>query len=207
MKPLIQDTPGLAALYDFFKKFPAVSGRNMLRFISAFATKNPSEIQALISILQDMKEKLKTCPECFAFTELELCAVCADPTKNHQKVCVVASWIDFLSIRSSLGSFSGVFHILGGLISPLEGIESKNLTIDSFVRRIEVSNVQDVIFAFSPTPEGEVTCSYILNLLKQKNLFERIKFFRIATGLPVGMNLEFADRSTINQAFSEMREI
>ncbi|NPA58017.1 MAG: recombination protein RecR [Aquificae bacterium] len=149
----------------------------------------------LIKTFLEMLEKIHPCKECGLFTEDELCPVCKDEERDRQTICVVEESFDAFAIERT-GKYKGLYHVLGGRLSPLEEITAEDLNIESLVERVEKNPIKEVILATNPTVEGEATASYIYNLLKNKG----ITISRIAYGLPFGAVLENADDFTLSKA-------
>ncbi len=149
----------------------------------------------LIKDFMEMLEKVHPCKECGIFTEEELCPVCSDEERDRTTICVVEESFDAFAIEKT-GKYKGLYHVLGGRLSPLEEITAEDLNMVSLIERIEKDNVKEVILATNPTVEGEATASYIYNLLKNKD----ITISRIGYGLPFGAVLENADDFTLSKA-------
>ncbi|WP_456463342.1 recombination mediator RecR [Persephonella sp.] len=149
----------------------------------------------LIKDFMEMLEKVHPCKECGIFTEEELCPVCSDEERDRTTICVVEESFDAFAIEKT-GKYKGLYHVLGGRLSPLEEITAEDLNMVSLIERIEKDNVKEIILATNPTVEGEATASYIYNLLKNKD----ITISRIGYGLPFGAVLENADDFTLSKA-------
>ncbi|WP_457621396.1 recombination mediator RecR [Persephonella sp.] len=149
----------------------------------------------LIKTLLDMLERIHPCSECGLYTEEEICSICSSEERDRSVICVVEETFDAFAIEKT-GKFNGLYHVIGGRLSPLEGITAEDLNIDKLVKRVETNNIKEVILATNPTVEGEATASYIYNLLKDKNILVS----RIAYGLPFGAVLENADDFTLSKA-------
>lgn len=147
--------------------------------------------QALI----DVKEKVRYCSVCFNITENEICIICANPKRQQNAICVVEEPADVHAIERT-NEFKGLYHVLGGALSPLDGIGPEDLRIFELLKRAEKSGIEEIILALNPNVEGEATTIYLSRLLKPFG----IKVTRIARGLPVGSDLEFADEATLTRA-------
>ena len=191
---------------DELKRLPGVSFKNLYKMILYFSKLNKVQAQAFSKALLDFVDKVEKCSECGALTELKICTICNNPARDKTKICVVANWLDFKNIFQAEPSYEGVFHLLGGVLSPIEGVGPEDLSIKQLMERVVNNKVKDIIFALSPTPEGEVTISYICDKIKNLGV-SGLNIFKIASGVSVGTSLENADRSTLTQAFAEMRQI
>ncbi|WP_456382040.1 recombination mediator RecR [Persephonella sp.] len=156
----------------------------------------------LIKTFMEMLEKIHPCRECGLYTEEELCPVCSDETRDRSTICVVEESFDAFAIERT-GKFRGLYHVLGGRLSPLEEITAEDLNIESLVERVKKNPIKEVILATNPTVEGEATASYIYNLLKNMD----IAISRIAYGLPFGAVLENADDFTLAKALEHKTPI
>lgn len=149
----------------------------------------------------DSRKAIRPCPHCFNWMESgDLCFVCATPDRDNEIICIVETWYDLHALEK-VGDFKGVYHVLGGALSPLEGIGPDNLTINALLKRISEHPVKEVIFATNPTPEGEATASFIASKIKDS----LIPLSRLASGVPTGSSLEYMDRITISKALSGRR--
>ena len=147
------------------------------------------------------RERIRPCPECFGFAEDGLCPICADTRRDESLLCVVEAPQDVDPIERS-GAFRGRYHVLGGALSPLDGVDPEDLTIDRLVERVRAGGVREVIIATNPTMTGEATASYIAGLIGADT-----RVTRLASGLPVGGDLEFADEVTLGRALEGRRAI
>lgn len=153
------------------------------------------KVSGLAAAIQDLKRRVKTCSLCGNYDETDPCRICRDETREKNSICVVEEAKDIPTIEAT-HEFKGFYHILGGVISPLHGIGPGDLSIAALIERVKKNAVQEVIIATNPTVEGDTTGLYIGRLLKQQN----VNVFRIALGLPVGGDLEYADKQTLSQA-------
>lgn len=151
--------------------------------------------------VKDIRKDINFCDECHNMAEQNPCSVCADSSRNHQLICVVEEPLDALALDRT-GSFKGVFHVLGGVLSPIDGVGAEQLQIASLIDRVAKLNVQEIIVATNPTLEGETTAMHIAKLLKDSP----VKITRIARGLPMGGDLEYADEVTLSRALEGRRE-
>ncbi len=189
-------------LINELTKMPGI-GRKTAQRLSYFLLKAPDDyVTKLARLLNEIKERVKPCRECGNLTEAELCAVCADETRNRQLICAVEDPADIALIERT-GEFNGVYHVLMGVISPLEGIGPDQLRLGELVKRVQTGRVVEVIVATDPDVEGDTTAYYIAKLLSPLG----VKTTRIARGLPVGGDLDFADEVTLAKAIAGRQEI
>ena len=183
-------------------RLPGIGRKTALR-LTYFLLKQPAEhSQRLASALATLVERVKPCARCFNLTEEELCAICRDGRRDAAVICAVEESSDISAIERA-GEFRGQYHVLGGRISPLDGVGPEDLTIPDLVRRVAVGDVREVIIATNPSLEGEATALYVQRQLSAYSL----TVSRIARGLPVGGDLEYADGVTIAQALVARREM
>ena len=151
--------------------------------------------------IQEVKERVRFCRECGNLTEEELCTICVDSRRDHSVVCVVEQPVDLVSLERT-HEFRGLYHVLGGALSPLDGVEPGDLRIDELLRRVEANGVQEVVLATNPNMTGEATAAYLADRLRG-----RVRVTRLASGLPVGGDLEYADEVTLGRALAGRREM
>ena len=164
--------------------------------------KSPAaEVTALVTALQELRERVHPCAVCFNLAEAQTCPICADPRRDKSVVCVVEQAANILALERT-NAFRGVYHVLGGALSPLRDIGPDDLNIRELVARVERDGLKEVILATSPTVEGEATAVYLARLLKPLNVLTT----RLAQGLPAGADLEFTDDVTIQRALENRRD-
>lgn len=184
-----------------FSKYPGI-GQKSAEKLAFYVLKSDSHyIEDFCRSLLELKEKTRFCVRCFNITEDTVCSICRDPQRNQKELCVVEQFKDLISIEKTL-EYKGLYHVLMGHLSPLDGIGPNQLKIPELLKRIEEENIQEVILATNPNVEGDATALYIAEKLKLKN----IKVTRIARGLPIGGDLEFADPLTLSKSLSK-REV
>ena len=194
--------PSLKALLQELERLPGIGPKSALR-IAMFLLNQPREtIDRLIQALQKVREQLKLCRRCFNYAEGELCAICQDESRDSSIICVVEDPMDIVVIENA-GIFQGRYHVLHGVISPIEGIGPEDLRIGELIERVQTEPVREVILALSPTTEGEATSTYIARMLKPLGL----KVTQLAMGLPVGGSLDYADQLTVMRALEGRREL
>ncbi len=190
----------LEALIREFMKMPSVGPKSAQRMAFYFMNQPFSEIEKMCRALKDL-ENIRSCSLCFNFSEDNLCPVCSDPSRDSGLICVVSDFRDLAAIERS-GNYKGVYHVLGGLISPMDGIGPEELTIRPLLDR--AAKASEIILATNPTVNGETTALFILRQLRMNS---EVKVTRIAYGIPVGANLEYADGITISRAIEGRRNI
>lgn len=192
----------LQRLIDEFKRLPGVGQKSAQR-LAFHVLRSPREQAArLASALLDVKDNLGVCVECGNISDAELCPFCRDQNRDKTVICVVEEPHNILPIETTR-TFDGLYHVLGGAISPLRGIGPEQLNIKPLLDRISRGEVREVILATNPTVEGEATAVYLSRLLKPMDL----KVTRIAMGIPVGSDLEFADQVTMSKSLENRREM
>lgn len=189
-------------LVNELTKMPGI-GRKTGQRLAFFLLKAPAEyVVNLASLLEELKARVRPCRQCGNFSEDELCPICADSTRNRQLICVVEEPAD-LALIERTGEFGGVYHVLMGVISPLDGVGPEQLRIAELVQRVRDDRVVEVIIATDPDLEGDTTAYYIAKLLAPLG----VRVTRIARGLPVGGDLEFADEVTLARAIAGRQDI
>ena len=193
--------PSLERLMAELAKLPGIGPKSAQRLAFYILERGKENTESLASALIDAGEKLGECPVCFHIAEEGHCALCEDSSRDNSVICVVESSRDIIPIERS-GSFHGRYHVLGGLLSPMEGIGPGELHLKELLKRLESEEVQEVIMATGSNVEGEATASYIADLLKPSG----VKVTRIAQGMPVGGDLEYIDEITLARALAGRRE-
>ncbi|MDO8621859.1 MAG: recombination mediator RecR [bacterium] len=188
-------------LIEQFRRFPGVGPKSAERFVFHLLRNGTDGLDALVQGLGHLRNRIDRCTTCGMFAEATTCAICANPRRNRELLCVVAEPADLIAVERT-GEFKGVYHILGGLLAPIEGIGPEQLRIAELAERVQ-STVQEVIFAFDPTIEGETTVNYLARQLAGSG----VRLTRIARGLPVGGDLEYADPITLGDSFTGRRDL
>ncbi len=189
-------------LIDELGRLPGIGPKSAQRIAFHIIQSERVDISRLVEVLRTVKEKVKFCTECGNITEDDLCRICRDPKRDQTSICVVEESKDVLSIEKTR-EFRGKYHVLGGAISPIDGIGPENLRIRELLTRLGATEIQEVIIATDPNLEGEATATYLSRLLKPMG----IKISRLASGLPVGGDLEYADEVTLGRAFEGRRTL
>ena len=180
-------------------RLPGVGTRTAQRLAFHILRVSDEEAGALADAIREVKEKIGFCRECGNLTEDELCSICQDARRDHSIICVVEQPVDLLSVERT-HEFRGVYHVLGGALSPLDGVEPQHLRIDELLARVERNGVEEVVLATNPNMTGEATAGYLADRLR-----DRTRVTRLASGLPVGGDLEYADEVTLGRALSGRR--
>ena len=176
-------------------KLPSIGRKTAQRLAIHLLKTDYDSVEKLINAIQNLKTKLKFCSRCFNISTEELCGICSNPKRDHSLICVVEEASDVIAIEKS-NEYKGLYHVLGGVLSPLSGITPESLKIKELLKRFENEEIQEVILALNPNTEGEATSLYLAKLIKPLG----IRVSRIARGLPIGGDLEFADEATIGRA-------
>src|SRR5687768_5697222 len=194
--------PPLQNLIDQFKRLPGVGAKSAQR-LAFHVLKTPREdAERLCDAIRDVKDRVTYCSACSNITDVDPCAFCADESRDRRVICVVEEPQNVNVVEKS-GGFRGVYHVLLGALSPLQGVGPDDLKIKGLLTRIDTGGVEEIILATNPTVEGEATAIYLARLLKPLGL----RVTRIATGIPVGSDLEYADELTMGKAMEGRREV
>jgi len=191
-------------LIEEFSKLPTVGPKTAERFVFYLLRKNNQELKALSEAILSLKNNIKLCQNCFSVSETNPCSLCTNPNRSKESICVVATYRDLLNVEKTK-QYNGQYHILGGVINPIEGFTPDKLTIKQLINKVNNQNIKEVIIALNPNLEGETTTLYLNKTIKQIN--QKIKISRIARGLPIGSDLEYADEMTISNALKYRNEI
>jgi len=182
-------------------RLPGVGSRTAHRFAFHLLRVPKEEALALAAAIQEVTERVRFCNECGNLTEEEVCAICLDTRRDHSMICVVEHPVDLISLERT-HEYRGLYHVLGGSLSPIDGVEPEHLRIDELLRRVERNGVVEVVLATNPNMTGEATASFLADRLRG-----RVRVTRLASGLPVGGDLEYADEVTLGRALSGRREM
>jgi recombination protein RecR len=194
-------TPSIERLVAELARLPGIGPRSAQR-LAFHLMKAPAErSRALAEAISDMSERLRPCSVCFSFAEAELCPICADPRRDPTLLCAVEEPSAILPIERT-HEYRGRYHVLGGALSPIDGVDPEDLRISELVGRIESDGVAELVIATNPTMSGEATALYLADLVRG-----RVRVTRLASGLPVGADLEHADELTLGRALLGRREL
>jgi recombination protein RecR len=189
-------------LIDELGRLPGIGPKSAQRIAFHIIQSERVDISRLADVLRTVKERVKFCTECGNISEEELCRICRDPRRDPTLICVVEESKDVIAIEKTR-EFRGKYHVLGGAISPIDGIGPENLRIRELMVRLAATEIQEIIIATDPNLEGEATATYLSRLLKPLGM----KVSRLASGLPVGGDLEYADEVTLGRAFEGRRTV
>ena len=189
-------------LIDELGRLPGIGPKSAQRIAFHIIQSERVDVTRLADVLRTVKERVKFCIECGNISEEDLCRICRDPRRDNSLICVVEESKDVMAIEKTR-EFRGKYHILGGAISPIDGIGPENLRIRELMARLSDTTIQELIIATDPNLEGEATASYLIRQIKPMG----IKVSRLASGLPVGGDLEYADEVTLGRAFEGRRTI
>ena len=181
---------------DELSKLPAVGKKTAQRLALHILKSDEANVHSLIQSLIDLKEKIRFCSECFNLSVSEKCDICSSAKRDRSLVCIVEEASDVIAIEKT-NEYSGLYHVLGGVLNPLSGITAESLHIKELLERIKTGEIKEVILALNPDAEGDATSLYLSKILKEYS----VRITRIARGLPIGGDLEFADAATIGRAF------
>jgi recombination protein RecR len=194
-------SPSVDNLVAQLTKLPGVGQRTAQRLAFHLLSRPKDEALALAGAIEEVKERVRFCAECGNLTEDERCSICADERRDHTTICVVEQPVDLVSLERT-HEYRGLYHVLGGSLSPLDGVEPEHLRIDELVRRVERNGVAEVVLATNPNMTGEATAAFLADRLRG-----RVRVTRLASGLPVGGDLEYADEVTLGRALAGRREM
>ena len=198
---MIREDP-IKNLIDAFRRLPGVGEKTAQRFAYFITSMTDRDARFIAQAIVEVKERIKVCSVCYNLAEADPCPICADPRRDQSIICVLEDPRDLIALEKS-GSFKGVYHILGGLISPITNTGVDELRIEELRRRITAGGVREVIIATNPTKEGELTA----HLIRQRLEGTDIRVTRIAQGLPAGGDLEYFDSQTLTAALTNRREL
>lgn len=185
----------LESAVNEFAKLPGIGKKTALRLVLHLLKKDVSEVQRFSRSLTQLREEVKHCRICRNISDSDICNICGNPSRDHRIVCVVENIRDVMSIENTQ-QFRGVYHVLGGIISPMDGIGPNDLEIDSLLKRVEKGEVDEVIFALSTTMEGDSTNFYIFKKIKD----HRVRITTLARGVSIGDEIEYTDEVTLGRS-------
>lgn len=189
-------------LIESFKKLPGIGEKTAERLALSTLNMDDDTIEIFSNSLKEVKNKIKKCGKCGSYTEEEICDICKSETRDHSTMCVVEESKNVIQFEK-VGTFNGVYHVLGGLISPLDGVNPENINLNTLKKRIKEENIKEVILAIKPSIEGETTALYISKMLDD----EKIKITKIAHGIPMGADIDYIDPLTLEIAMEDRTTI
>jgi recombination protein RecR len=194
-------SPAVENLVSQLTRLPGVGTRTAQRLAFHILRVPKDEAVALAGAIADVKERVRFCAECGNLTEEDVCAICSDARRDRAVVCVVEQPADLISLERT-HEFRGLYHVLGGALSPIDGVEPEHLRIGELLQRVERNGIEEVVLATNPNMTGEATAAYLADRLRG-----RVRVTRLASGLPVGGDLEYADEVTLGRALAGRREM
>jgi recombination protein RecR len=194
-------SPSVENLVAQLTRLPGIGARTAQRLAFHILQKPPEEALALAAALTEVKERVRFCRECGNLTEEELCGICTDTRRDRSLICVVEQPVDVISLERT-HEFRGLYHVLGGALSPIDGVDPSDLRIDELLGRVDEHGVQEVVLATNPNMTGEATAAFVADRLRG-----RVRVTRLASGLPVGGDLEYADEVTLGRALTGRRDM
>jgi recombination protein RecR len=194
-------SPAVDNLVAQLSRLPGVGTRTAQRLAFHLLRAPKDEALALAAAVEEVKERVRFCRECGNLTEEEVCAICDDTRRDRTIVCVVEQPVDLISVEKT-HEYRGLYHVLGGSLSPLDGVEPAHLRIDELFGRVDRNGIEEVVLAMNPNMTGEATAAYLADRLRG-----RVRVTRLASGLPVGGDLEYADEVTLGRALAGRREM
>ena len=198
----MKELKSVEELIDSFSKLPGVGHRSAEKMAYSVLEMNDEDVESFSEALKNIKRRVHHCPNCGVFTEGELCEICSDENRDKTKIIVV-SYPKDVNAFEKLGIFNGQYHVLGGVLSAVNGVGIQDLNIGDLQRKIKNNGVTEVIIATNPTTEGETTALYLAKLLENEN----VNVTRLAYGLPMGGHLEYADSLTLSKALEGRKKI
>ncbi|NBV83584.1 recombination protein RecR [bacterium] len=187
----------ITPLVEQLTKLPGVGQKSAQRLAFFILSLSVKDVDQFTSVIRDIRHRVKYCVHCFNITLDPLCSICSNPRRDSGRLCVVADPRDIYSIERTL-EFNGVYHVLGGLISPLDGITPESIRISELIQRLKSGQFTEVVLAINPTIEGEATVMYLSSVLKSVS----VRLTKLAYGLPIGGDLEYADELTLQRAMA-----
>lgn len=198
----MQSAPSIQKLLDELERLPGIGPKSAQRVAYFILNSERDDAMRLAQAIEEVKDTVRFCARCFNYAEDDLCEICSSPRRDDATICVVSESRDIPPIERT-GVFSGVYHVLGGALSPMDGIGPDELKIRQLMARLSDERVEEVVIATNPNVEGETTATYLARLIKPLG----VKVTRPASGLPVGGDLEFADEVTLGRAMEARREL
>jgi recombination protein RecR len=198
----VRYAPSIERLLEELERLPGIGPKSAQRIAYYILRTDSEQAQRLADAIVEVKRTVHFCPRCFNFAEGEFCGVCANPERDTSIICVVEEPRDVVAVERT-GEFSGLYHVLHGAISPIDGIGPDQLKMRELIERLGIESVSEVLVATNPNAEGETTALYLARLIKPLG----IRVTRIASGLPVGGDLEYADEVTLGRALQARREL
>jgi recombination protein RecR len=191
----VQHAQPISRLIQELTKLPGIGEKTASRLAMHILRQSKEDAEALSRAILEVKERIRLCSQCYNLTDQDPCRICQDPKRNREILCVVSSPEDLVALEKS-GGFRGLYHVLHGVLSPLEGVGPKDLRVDELLSRLKRGEIQEVILATNPSVEGEATAQYLSQILKPLGL----RVTRIARGVPMGGDLQYIDEVTLSKS-------
>jgi len=192
----------LESAVNAFAKLPGIGKKTALRLVLHLLKQEEAQVTEFSEVVSAMRKNIRFCSRCFNIADHEICSICSNPSRKKELICIVETIRDVIAIESTQ-QFNGIYHVLGGVISPLDGIGPDQLTIEALLNRVNDKSVEELIFALSPTIQGDTTIYYIQKKLQQPNL----KITTIARGISFGGELEYADEMTLARSLQNRQPL
>lgn len=192
----------LKSLIESFKYLPGIGEKTAERLAFSVLDLDDEQVELFSESLVDVSHKIHKCSRCNSLTEEELCFICSNPSRNSKVLCVVED-TKSVFLFEKMGIFDGIYHVLDGLVSPLDGINPEDIGLNMLLDRVQSEKFEEIIFAFKPSIEGETTALYVKRILEGIN----IRITRLASGVPIGADMEYVDSLTLERALSDRKEI
>ncbi len=199
-------SPSVDNLVAQLTRLPGIGTRTAQRLAFHLLSTGKEEALALAAAIEEVKERVRFCRECGNLTEEELCAICLDTRRDRSVVCVVEQPVDVISLERT-HEYRGLYHVLGGSLSPLDGVEPEHLRIEELLRRVAEGQIEEVVLATNPNMTGEATAAFLADRVRGLQRNGEIRVTRLASGLPVGSDLEYADEVTLGRALAGRRPL
>ncbi|MGI8773038.1 MAG: recombination mediator RecR [Acidobacteriaceae bacterium] len=196
----------MARLIEELRKLPGVGAKSAQRLAFHILRSSEEDAQLLAEAVRALKAQLRLCSVCNNITDVDPCVYCTSPTRNLRLVCVVEEPTNIGTVERTR-NYNGVYHVLHGTLSPLHGVGPEHLHTGNLLARVDHGEVEEIILATSPTMEGEATASYLADLIKNREMGRQTRITRIATGVPAGSDIEYADEVTMTRALDGRREM
>lgn len=192
----------LSTLIEYFKKLPGIGERTAERYALALINLQDEELEEFSEYIKKIKTTLKECSICGHLTDNDICQICGDEARNHSLICIVEDYKSIFMFEKT-GKYNGVYHVLGGLISPIDGINPDDLNISNLIKRCKELDDAEIIIALRPTIEGDTTTLYLKKILAN----EKIKVTRLSYGIPMGAEIDYLDVLTLERALYDRKEV
>jgi len=199
---MVKQAPLIDGLIDAFARLPGIGRKTASRLVFHILRTSREDAEDLATRILEVKERINLCSECFNLTDIDPCPICRDIQRTPEEICVVEEPNDLLAIENT-GAFKGKYHVLHGALRPLEGVGPEHLKIKELLNRLEKTGAKEVVLATNPTREGRTTAVYLTQLIKPLG----IRVTQIASGVPVGSEIEYADSVTLSEAMEGRREV